>query len=287
MKKILFPTDFADFSSQALKFALDFAARFNATLVTMHVYDLTEDMAPNKKEKEELANYMLDVLKDFIKKNKEEQHEEVELEYIVDIGLPEKEIVEVALEEDIELIIMGMTGKGKGGGNLFGRTSLDVIGKADCPVLAVPSTFQIAMPENMVYMTDFHFRDIGAINILRHWSTVLDAKVHCLHIASPSEFGIDSEVNMKMLEDCYKAEQFAGFEVAQGDFMEKTNNYIVEQNIGIIATLSRKRGFWQRIVEGSHTRKMAKKISIPILVFKENAYKPVPYPIDFTSISIA
>ena len=287
MEKILFPTDYADHSPQLLNYALAVAKKFNATLVAMHVYDLPEDEYPTKKEKNELAEYMLDVLKDFITKNKEDQYKTVDLEYIVDVGLPEKEIVEVALDEDIDLIIMGMTGKGKAGDNIFGRTSLAVIGKSDCPVLAIPVAYNFQALENIAYLTDFHFRDIGAINRLRQWATPLSAKVHCLHVSYPYEFSLDAEVNIGMLKDCYKGDQFADFKVLEGDFIPRTNQYIEEQNIGIIAMLSRKRSFLRRIIEGSNARKMAKRIRVPLLIFKENAYKPVTYPIDFTGFSIA
>lgn len=287
MKKILFPTDYADHSPQLLNYALAVAKKFNATLVAMHVYDLPAAEYPSQKKRDELAAYMLDVLKDFIAKNKEDQYKTVALEYIVDVGLPEKEIVEVALDEDIDFIIMGMTGKGKADDNIFGRTSLAVIGKSDCPVLAIPEAYDYQALENIAYLTDFHFRDIGAINKLRQWAELLPAKVHCLHVSSPYDFGIDADVNMGMLKDCYSSELFGAFEVLQGDFLSRTNQYVKAQNIGIIAMLSRKRSFLQRIIEGSNARKMAKRIRVPLLIFKENAYKPVVAPIDFTGFSIA
>ncbi len=287
MKNILLPTDYADHSPQLLNYALAVAKKMDAKLVTMHVYGLPEDEYPTPKEKIELAEYMLDVLKDFINKNKEDQYNGVELEYIVGVGLPEKEIVDVALDENIDLIMMGMTGKGKAGDNIFGRTSLAVIGKSDCPVLAIPAAYNYQALENIAYLTDFHFRDIGAMNRLRQWATLLPAKVHCLHVSYPYEFSLDAEVNMGMLKDCYKGDQFADFKVLEGDFIPRTNQYIEEQNIGIIAMLSRKRSFLRRIIEGSNARKMAKRIRVPLLIFKENAYKPVSYPIDFTGFSIA
>lgn len=287
MKKILFPTDYADHSPQLLNYALAIAKKFNATLVTMHVYDLPAEEYPSQKEKNELAEYMLDVLKDFITKNKEDQYKTVPLEYIVDVGLPEKELLEVTLDENIDFIVMGMTGKGKAGDNIFGRTSLAIIGKSDCPVLAIPAAYDYRALENIAYLTDFHFRDIGAINRLRQWANLLPTKVHCLHVSSPYEFGIDADVNMGMLKDCYNSEQFAAFEVLEGDFLPRTNQYVEEHNIGILAMLSRKRSFLQRIIEGSNARRMAKRIRVPLLIFKENAYKPVVAPIDFTGFSIA
>ncbi len=287
MEKILFPTDFSEQNPIALQYALELAKHFKATLIPMHVYDLSEEATSPKKDKQQIADYMMDVLADFISKNKSKQYDEVPVKHIVDVGMPGREIVDVALDEDIGLIVLGMTGKNNAGGRLFGSTSTEVIGKADCPVLAIPASPTYVKPEQLAFMTDFHFRDIGVINSLREWANHFDVKVHCLHIVGKNKSDLDAAVNMSMLGDAFKSPQMPKFEVLKGDLVEKMNQYMNEENIGIVAMLSRKRGFVESMLESSKTKKVAKIIERPILVFKENAYKPILFPVDFSGFSIA
>ena len=287
MKKILFPTDFSEYSPSILKYALELAKAFDATLVPMHVYGDAESASLPKEKQKEMADQLIDVLGDFIKKNKSEAYDDVELEYIVDVGLPENEITDVALDEDIGLIVMGMTGKGNITQNLFGSTALAVISKADCPVLAIPASYAYSKPTQLAYMTDFAFRDIGTLHELTEWATTLDLKIHCIHSVEKNQNEIDAAVNMGMLKKTFASEAITNFEILNGSVVESSNDYLDKNNIGIVAMLSRKRDFIQRLLEESKAKKMAKTLERPILVFKENAYKPVGFPIDFSKFSIA
>jgi nucleotide-binding universal stress UspA family protein len=287
MKKILFPTDFSQHSPELLKYAFELAKAFKATLVPMHVYGDEESVTLSKKEQNEMAEHISGVLSDFIAKNKPDGYDDVPIEYIVDIGEPGYEIVTVALDENINLIVMGMTGKGFKTGDLFGSTALDVIGKADCPVLAIPASIPFSKPQSIAYLTDFVFRDIGAINVLKDWANALEAKVHCLHVVEKAEDELDAVVKMRMLQDAFQSPAFSDFDTVKGNLTEQTNQYLHEKNIGIVAMLSRKRDLLQRLVEGSRTKQLAKKTDCPILVFKENAYQPISFPLDFSKFSVA
>ncbi len=287
MKKILFPTDFSEYSPNILKYAFEVAKAFGAKLVPMHVYGDAESAALPKEKQKEMADQLIDVLTDFISKNKTEAYQDVEVEYIVDVGLPENEIADVALDEDVGLIVMGMTGKNNIAENLFGSTALSVISKADCPVLAIPASHAYSKPAQLAYMTDFVFRDIGTLHELNKWAKVLDLKVHCIHSVEKNQNEIDAAVNMGMLKETFASDAITEFEILNGSVVESSNEYLDENNIGIVAMLSRKRDFIQRLLEGSKTKKMAKTLERPILVFKENAYKPVSFPIDFSKFSVA
>jgi nucleotide-binding universal stress UspA family protein len=287
MKKILFPTDFSEHSLELLKYAFALAKAFKATLIPMHVYGDEDSVALPKKEQDEMAEHISGVLTDFIAKNKPEGYDDVAVECLVDIGQPGYEITSIALDENIDLIVMGMTGKGLSTGDLFGSTALDVIAKADCPVLAIPAGVPFSKPLSITYMTDFVFRDIGAMNDLKHWASALEANVHCLHVVEKAEDELDAVVKMKMLQDAFQSPKFSDFDIVKGNLTEETNHYLHEKNIGIVAMLSRKRDLLHRLMEGSKTKQVAKKMDRPILVFKENAYQPIAFPLDFSQISVA
>jgi len=287
MKKILFPTEFSRHSPQVFKYALELAKQFDATLVAMHVYPTAELIITGKQEKMEIANQMMDVLKDFIDKNKGADYKDVKMEYLIDTGLPAEDIVEVSLDENIGLIVMGMTGKNDAIDKFFGTISSDVITNADCPVLAIPASYEFKNPKKLVYTTDFMFRDLGVLNTLKDWAKIFKAKINCLHIVEQRENELTALVNMGMLRDTFKSKRIPQFDCLTGNVAAATLEYLNHENADMVVMLSRKRNLFQKITEGSQAKKLAQKINIPILIFKGNAYETVPRAMNFTGFSVA
>lgn len=100
----------------------------------------------------------------------EHYKEQISIDYNIKVGDPAEAILQIALEENIELIVMGMTGKTDALDTLFGNTSQEVLAKSDCPVLAIPTKAEFKGIDNLVYATNFEFRDLGTINCLKQWS---------------------------------------------------------------------------------------------------------------------
>lgn len=132
-KKILFPTDFSTSSDAALKYATTLAKERGAKLSIVHVeeppaaygggemyYGLPDpDVAALKKMLE--AIQPTDPL--------------VPFEHRLVTGLPAREIVELAKEEGVDLIVMGTHGRTGLGRLLMGSVAEAVVRRAPCPVL--------------------------------------------------------------------------------------------------------------------------------------------------------
>ncbi len=140
VKKILVPIDFSDYSKNALKYAVNFAKKFDAKIYLIYVIEPviypadfsmgqvalpSVDTEMNSRAKEEL---------DMLAKR---EITDLEIATLIKTGKPFVEIVETAFEEDIDLIIIATHGHTGIEHVLFGSTAEKVVRKAPCPVLTI------------------------------------------------------------------------------------------------------------------------------------------------------
>lgn len=141
VKKILFPTDFSENSNYALDYALELSKKFGARLCILHVIHELIDTTGYY-----IPNISLDQLQRDLVKGAEEMMGKIIREKVGDfkdyetmniIGLPHIEIMNVAKEKDIDMIVMGTHGRSGIDRVLFGSVAEKVVKKSPCPVLTV------------------------------------------------------------------------------------------------------------------------------------------------------
>ena len=141
IKKILFPTDFSEGSSDALDYAIDMAKRYGSKLYLVHVlYDIAKAAGwyvPHSSMDEMYKDIEKSAEKELGRFGLEESRKLAGVERIVLKGVPHTEIVKFAKDNKIDLIIMGTHGRKGMGRILFGSTAAQVVRYAPCPVFAV------------------------------------------------------------------------------------------------------------------------------------------------------
>jgi len=277
MKKILFPTDFSKHSIDVLNYALELADKFEVKLMAMHVYGRPKFNANGTPKPSNQAAEMLDTLKVFVAKNKSKKYKNVTIEHLVEVGFPSKAIQNVVADEDIGLVVMGMASKDDVAKNFFGSVARDVLIKVDCSTLVIPTNFKYKKISKIAYTTNFLFKDISALNALKNWAEVLNSEVNCLHIVDLVDEMPDAIENMEILEEGFGDNTFKQFDVIRGNLVNSTIEYVAEQNIEMIAMLSRKLNFMTRLLDGSNAHRMAKQVAVPLLVLKGNAFAPTKW----------
>ena len=146
ISKILFPTDFSDLSLHALNYARELASTFGAQIHCLHVVDeayqywaaMGPESAPIGPAVEDLKSYAETHMARFA-----DEHL-VGLEFMpvtkVAAGQPYNEILQYALVNTIDIIILATHGRGGIAHALLGSTAEKVVRKACCPVLTVRET---------------------------------------------------------------------------------------------------------------------------------------------------
>ncbi len=273
MKKILFPINFSDHTTEAFKYAADLALFLKAKLVVMHAYNEPEVKMATKEELAEMASETIDKLLAFVEEHLSEDYKKVKVKYVAKGGIAADAILKVALEEEINLIVIGGIGKPNNVNQILGSTVLDVLKKSDCPVLAIPVKAKFQGIDNIVYTVNFEFRDMGAINYLKKWCTAFNTPLHCLHVVEKGENEWNAIKNMKIMKKVYKEHKRLQFQMRAGDFETELHEFVRTKRIDLIAMISHKRNFIGRLLDPSIVNKMAGQVNVPLLIIKDNAYE--------------
>ena len=130
LSRILFCTDFSENSERALNYAISVTAEYDAELTVLHV--LEEVPSPAKRE-EAIAT----ATKELDKLIPLEGRKTLKIKTAVRIGKPYQQIIQLALEAQIDLVAMGVRGRGALDLAVFGSTTYRVLQLGSCPVLAV------------------------------------------------------------------------------------------------------------------------------------------------------
>ncbi len=137
-KKILVPTDGSDFAKKAQSHALFLAKVTGAELIAVSV---VENNFVNGLPLDDEVYQLNQILKEKSEENLKEfdklNEDNLKITHIVREGSPAKVILEVAKEEEIDLIVMGSSGKSGFDRFIMGSVADKVVNSAKCAVLVV------------------------------------------------------------------------------------------------------------------------------------------------------
>lgn len=143
IRSILLPTDFSECANHALSYATSLARQAGASIICVHVIEpvvpavgytgLTEPMpmADLSEQLEESAE------RELPKIGACDECDGLEVEEVIAHGDAAAEIVRVAKERGVDLIVIASHGRTGLGRILFGSTAESVVRHAPCPVLVV------------------------------------------------------------------------------------------------------------------------------------------------------
>jgi nucleotide-binding universal stress UspA family protein len=140
LKTILVPSDFSECSDAALRYGLELARRFDASLHVLHVVQdpLTQPWAA-----EGFSAPLFEVVDKWQKEAKERLAKAIpasdahRVTVSATIAWPYAEILRYANEHNVDLIVMGTHGRGGMTHMLLGSIAEKVVRRAPCPVLTV------------------------------------------------------------------------------------------------------------------------------------------------------
>jgi len=130
LHRILYCTDFSNYSEQAFDYAVSLAAEYKAELTLLHVLEGISDSA-------DIENEITKVIERLEKLISAETRKNCMTKPLVRIGKAYQQIIELALESRTDLIIMGVRGRHALGLEVFGSTTYRVVQLGPCPVLVV------------------------------------------------------------------------------------------------------------------------------------------------------
>jgi len=131
LNRILYCTDFSENAERALNYAISVTTEYGAELTLLHVLEDISSSA-NVDEAIALTAKQLDKLIPL------EGRKTCKIKTAVRIGKPYRQIIQLAEEAQIDLVIAGVHGYGALDPAVFGSTTYRVIQLGPCPVLVHP-----------------------------------------------------------------------------------------------------------------------------------------------------
>jgi universal stress protein A len=149
IKKILAPVDLSELSTSGLRHALDLAQWQESEVIIYHIITVEETPFPQGNEDwvvsqtenpklKKILEQRRKLLDAFVRANFPNSHGTSRVRQEVGIGTPYKAIVDAAVAEGVDLIVMSTHGRTGLAHMLIGSVTERVVRRAPCPVLAVP-----------------------------------------------------------------------------------------------------------------------------------------------------
>jgi nucleotide-binding universal stress UspA family protein len=275
MKYILVPTDYSKGADNALVMAAEIARRTESVIGVLHAWHIPVSLAGRTTE----------FLQEDLEREKEAEMTAYEarmkvllaaggqplpqMEFLGVEGFAVDKILEAAADKKADLIVMGTHGASGIEEVFLGTNTADVVRKAACPVLAVPSGFRFEQLRRICYCTDWVSAEEPAIDELLMLAAIFGATLDIVHVVE-SEFFIPENEAEKTLKDLQNTTNYSHLEVhvlAGVDANKVLENYFETSKPDLVAMLMRRRNFLDRVLHVSKTRKMAMHTAWPLLVF--------------------
>lgn len=274
MKKVAVPTDFSACSKNAVIYAAGLLKDMGGgVLELVHIYMPNVD-----------AEYPAFVppVNDFIKEKEETfqmffegiQHEEIIDETIIEIkqkfviGFPAEEICHLSSEYD--LIIMGKTGSSNLLDKLFGSVSTTVAKKAKCPVIIVPEDAVFNRIRHLMFGSNYESIKHPILEKLISFNSYFNAKLHFVHISSPSSKSFQDEIKVifdEMMEHIGSSITFEISEIQADSVTEGLNQYMESHSIDLSVLVNINKTLLEQVFEKSTTKSLAFQTKTPIMIY--------------------
>jgi len=281
MQTILIPTDFSENSLNALKYAVEVYKDSPAKIYILHAYadEVYEAMSESMDEDEfvtisdQVHQETKKSLTDF--KNKIEtfsKNPEHSFEIIADFGQLVDSVNELVNRKNIDLVVMGTKGVSEDKNITFGSNTLQVIKYVNCPVLAVPSIYGEAAPQNLLFPTDFMLpykaRELALVSgIAKRFNT----QIHLLHVSKFQSLSKRKRDNKQLLKNKFFENKVSSHVNSSSDITSGINTFVKENKIDMLVMVNTRHSYLENVLYESTIEKIGLHIHIPFLVLQNLA----------------
>jgi nucleotide-binding universal stress UspA family protein len=272
MKTILCPTDFSASSRKAVESAWELARKSKGTLIILHVYYVPEvipygDLPHSPGAASEKAGALqdqLDTLQAQVLQTYPDEAAAIQTE--IRYGVPVNQIVALANEQKVDLIVMSTQGADGLLERMIGTRASDVAEETVCPVLVIPAGYTPRPVQRIVYATDCQGDELPGVNAVLQLAEQFDAEVSFLHILEKKESKTEISQTMNEIYKALTYENVSFYNQQFDDAYEGITQFAREHQADWLVMATHKRTFMQRIFSPSLTRKVAFNTGIPLLV---------------------
>jgi nucleotide-binding universal stress UspA family protein len=278
-KKILFPTDFSAPASNAFRYALILADKLEANIEILHVVfpeaeplDFPVLVAQSTQMRLESAREQLTQFVDIGLTQMVQLLRNVPaISSNIELGTPSKIISDIALRNDIDLIVIGTKGAHSNLEKFMGSVAAGVVKKSPCSVLVVPEDAAFKL-DKIAYASNLNEADPFEIWKMIRLLDMESPTIRCIHF-NPGDEEMGAEI-MEEMEDFFMEKSpniKVHFQNLPGsNIIKNLNDFIDLYEIDLLAMYQPHRSFFENLFHNSSTKEMAIKTHVPLLVMKSS-----------------
>ncbi len=284
MKKILVPVDYSTYSDNAVRYAIQIAKKINAEVHLFHALEIPEllpmagvIMWPlenfdelHEESDETLLKYVDSLKKDFVLTSPYLPT----ITYSTEKGSVVQIIAKLTDSSHFDLIVMGLAGAGRFNQFFLGSNSQEVIEKIKHPVLLVPKDNDFVPPRKIAFATDLRESDLNSIQTVARLFCLYDSEIVLVHVNKESNDINDPNTPENRFLNSVKGKLNYGkiyYRHINSPDIDEGLNWVCEHGmINMLAIIHRHTSPFVRFLEGSHAKKLANILHIPLLVLHED-----------------
>ncbi|WP_248723309.1 universal stress protein [Seonamhaeicola sp. ML3] len=277
MKTILLPTDFSKNSVNAIHYATalfkDEVCKFYVLNVQKASSFISDDMMTVSSSttiyatlidaaKKSLSNIITGI-EDKKPNAKHTFHSIVDYDNFID------SINQISSKYNIDLIIMGTKGASGLQRVLFGSNTARVMQRCHVPVLAIPDGCSFTPLKKIAFTTNhINLFKVEELKALKSILEIYNAKLFVLNVADEHHLVQKQLANMDFFGEHFPLAVHDYIDVNKKDMFDTVRQYIIDNDIEMLAMISEKHSFLDRLFTRHALETFAFSIDVPFLVME-------------------
>lgn len=273
MKKILVPTDFSEQAGKALQTATSIAKKTGSELILLHIIDLPQEAMDAVQPGFDLPEII------FFKRAAEERLSQLSLSpdlnglsvsQVLMLGRTFSLVNEVAVANDVDLIVMGSHGASGFKEVFIGSNTEKVIRTSEIPVLVIKNEETHTLFNNVVFAIDLGADVKDSTKKMTDFFISNEIKPKFLYVNTPNNFK-PTHVAKQMADEYIQQLNIGEYEFAiynDVDIEKGILNYAESVDADLIAMGTHGRTGFARLLNGSISEDLVNHSSKSVLTFK-------------------
>lgn len=265
MNTIIVPTDFSPAADNAAEYAAQLAQQLNASVLLLHVYQLPVPMTDYP---------VLMVTAEDLRKGAEDglgrtleaaqkKYPGISFQIESRLGDVATEIEDACKERNAFALVVGTKDLRGFERFLFGDTTISLIKNSTFPVIAVPESSHVSVPQNMVLATDFTNAADIPTGTIAGIAGVLGANLHVVHVEEK-----ESKYYPEELMQAFAGINASYHAIKDDDVAEGLKHYVEQNNIDLVLVLPHKHNLYERLFFKGHTKGILHAMPVPVMSLK-------------------
>jgi nucleotide-binding universal stress UspA family protein len=284
MKKLLIATDFSATAKHAAEYAYLLAKQLKAGLFLCNTITVPAEVPMSgmaawpQGESDTLLDDSTEELKRLKAHLEQTDHTDTfrpPVDYLNEAGTVRDIVNDSTFKQRVDVIIAGAHQQSGLGTFLLGNHTHELIETCIKPLLIIPATASFKLIKKIAFATDLEHpeHDLEQLYELITLAKTLEAEILLTHIHTGNDHSMnfEKEIEKFLVEISNKANYpKIYYRIIKQDKVELGLDWLCEHGqIDMLAMVHRKHDFLDRILYGSHTKKMAAHITIPLLVYPD------------------